>query len=112
MVQRIREKQIKLRVTEQEYALIREKMALLGIKNQEAYLRKMALDGYVLKLEIPELKELLPLAHRASSNINQIARHANETGRVYEVDISEVVQQQESIEAKLAAILAQLSKLG
>lgn len=50
---------IKLRFTQQELQLVAEKMEQLGTTNREAYLRKMAIDGYVLKLDVPELKELM-----------------------------------------------------
>ena len=59
-------------------------MAQLGTTNREAYLRKMALDGYVVRLELPELKELVSLMRYSSNNLNQLARRAHETGRIYD----------------------------
>ena len=56
---RKRDVQVNFRVSQEELALIEQKMAQLGTKNREAYLRKMALDGYVVKLELPQLKEAL-----------------------------------------------------
>ena len=58
---RKREVQVNFRVSPQELEMIEQKMAQLGTSNREAYLRKMALDGYVVKLELPELKELVSL---------------------------------------------------
>ena len=58
---RKREVQLNFRVSPEELALIEQKMAQLGTTNREAYLRKMALDGYVVRLELPELKELVSL---------------------------------------------------
>ena len=55
--------------------------------NMAAYLRKMAIDGYVVRLELPELRDLISLLRRTSSNFNQIARRVNSTGRAYEDDI-------------------------
>ena len=52
-----------------------------------AYLRKMALDGYVVKLDLPELKELVSLMRRSSNNLNQLTRKVHETGRVYDADL-------------------------
>ena len=66
---RKREVQLNFRVSPEELALIEQKMSQFGTKNREAYLRKMALDGYVVKLELPELKELLSLM-RYSSNMD------------------------------------------
>ena len=64
-----------------------EDMEQAGVMNMAAYLRKMAIDGYVVRLELPELRDLISLLRRTSSNFNQIARRVNSTGRVYEDDI-------------------------
>ena len=61
VVERKRKLQVNFRVSEQELELIEKKMEQLGTKNREAYLRKMAIDGYVVKLEVPEMKELISL---------------------------------------------------
>ena len=71
---RKREVQLNFRVSPEELALIEQKMAQLGTKNREAYLRKMALDGYVVRLELSELKELVSLMRYSSNNLNQLAR--------------------------------------
>ena len=55
-----------------------------------AYLRKMAIDGYVVKLELPELRDLISLLRRTSNNFNQIARRVNSTDRIYADDIAEM----------------------
>ena len=68
---RKREVQLNFRVSPEELALIEQKMAQLGTKNREAYLRKMALDGYVVRLELPELKEMVSLMRYSSNNLNQ-----------------------------------------
>ena len=79
--------------------------------NREAYLRKMALDGYVVKLELPELKELVSLMRRNSNNSNQLTRKVHETGRVYDPDLEDISQRQEQLWEGLKEILTQLSKL-
>ena len=58
--------------------------------NMAAYLRKMTIDGYVVKLELPELRDMVSLLRRTSNNFNQIARRVNATNRVYEDDIREM----------------------
>jgi uncharacterized protein (UPF0128 family) len=78
-----REITVKFRTTPEEYELIREKSELAGIKNLSAYIRKMAIDGYIVKLELPELREMISLLRRSSGNLNQIARRVNSTNRVY-----------------------------
>ena len=72
-----REVQVKFRMTRQERELLEEKMALAGTVNMGAYLRKMAIDGYVLRLDLPELREMISLLRRCSGNLNQIAKKAH-----------------------------------
>ena len=50
--------QVKFFVDEKEQALIKKKMEQAGIENMSAYIRKMVIDGYVVKLDLPELREL------------------------------------------------------
>ena len=95
----------------EELALIEQKMAQLGTVNREAYLRKMALDGYVVKLDLPELKELVSLMRYSSDNLNQLTRKVHETGRVYDADLEDISQRQEQLWEGVQKILAQLSKL-
>ena len=88
-----------------------QKMAQLGTKNREAYLRKMALDGYVVRLELPELKELVSLMRYSSNNLNQLTRRVHETGRIYDADLEDISQQQEALWDGVHRILTQLAKL-
>ena len=99
------------RVSPEELALIEQKMSQLGTVNREAYLRKMALDGYVVKLDLPELKELVSLMRYSSNNLNQLTRKVHETGRVYNADLEDISQRQEQLWEGVQKILAQLSKL-
>ena len=71
MASRERQIQLKFRVTPQEREMIEQKMEQLGTKNMAAYLRKIAIDGYVIRLELPELKEMISLLRRSSNNLNQ-----------------------------------------
>ncbi len=90
MANRNRPIQVKFRVTPEERALIDKRMAQAGTMNMAAYLRKMAIDGYVVKLELPELRDMISKLRRTSNNFNQIARRVNATNRVYEDDIREM----------------------
>lgn len=76
---------ISVRLTEEEHRLLKEKMARIGVTNQEAFLRKMALDGLVIRLDLPELKQMISLLRYTSNNINQIAKRLNESGRAYAI---------------------------
>ena len=111
MANRVREHQVIFRVTEAEKELIRRRMALLGTRNMQSFLRKMALDGYVVKLELPELKEMVSLLRRSSNNLNQIARRAHETGRIYDADLEDIAQRQKQLWEGVKEILTQLSNL-
>ena len=83
MANRNRPIQVKFRVTPEERALIDKRMEQAGTNNMAAYLRKMAIDGYVVKLELPELRDFISLLRRTSNNFNQIARRVNSTDRIY-----------------------------
>ena len=98
-------------VSAAEMDVIQQKMAQFGTKNLSAYLRKMALDGYVVKLELPEMKELVSLMRRSSNNLNQLTRKVHETGRVYNADLEDISQRQEQLWEGVKEILTQLSKL-
>ena len=108
---RKRDVQLNFRVSPEELALIEQKMAQLGTKNREAYLRKMALDGYVVRLDLPELKELVSLLRRSSNNLNQLTRRVHETGRIYDADLEDISQRQEALWDGVHRILTQLAKL-
>ena len=108
---RKREVQVNFRVSPQELEMIEQKMAQLGTSNREAYLRKMALDGYVVKLELPELKELVSLMRYSSNNLNQVTRRVHETGRIYDADLEDISQRQEQLWAGVREILTRLAKL-
>ncbi len=100
-----------VRVTPEEHALIHEKMALIGTTNQEAYLRRMAIDGLYVRLNLPELKEMVSLLRYTSNNINQMAKRLNETGRVYEADISDIQKRQTELFEKTNEIISKLAEL-
>lgn len=77
-------------VTEQEAALIKERMAELGITNLSAYLRKMAVDGYIIHLDMSDIQEMIQLLRICSNNLNQYTRRANEAGSVYAADVEDL----------------------
>ncbi len=106
-----RNKRIHFLVSADEEERISEKMVSLGIRNRNAYLRKMALDGYCINLELTEVKELVSLLRNCSNNLNQYAKRANETGRVYEVDIRDLQERMEDIWTVMKALLIRLSSI-
>ena len=94
MKNRTRPVRIEFRVTEQEHQLIQKKMEQLGTKNMGAYLRKMAIDGYIIKVDYTEQKKLAAAVSRVAGNINQICRRINQTEHFYEDDIVELKAKQ------------------
>ena len=102
---------ISVRLTEEEHRLLKEKMARIGVTNQEAFLRKMALDGLVIKLELPELKQMISLLRYTSNNINQIAKRLNESGRSYDTDLAEILEKQKQLWQLANDILMKLSRI-
>ena len=82
--------QIHFRVSEKERDLIYKKMEQAGIHDTNAYLRKMAIDGYVVYADMSDVKELVALLRRSGANVNQIARRANETNSLYAEDVADL----------------------
>lgn len=77
MAKRKRNIVIRFRVTPEEREMIESKMAQFGTSNMAAYLRKISIDGYVVRLDLPELREMVSLLRRSSNNLNQIAKRVN-----------------------------------
>ena len=105
MAHRKRSVQLHFMVTEHERELIRQKMEQLGTNNLGAYLRN------IVKLDLPELSELLSLLRRTSNNVNQVARRVHQTGNVYDTDLEDILKKQEELWAGVNEILARLSEL-
>ncbi|MCF0186593.1 MAG: plasmid mobilization relaxosome protein MobC [Bacteroidaceae bacterium] len=103
--------QLKFRVTPSEHAIIKDKMEQAGILRKGAYLRKMALDGYVLRMDLSDVKEVIRLMRISSNNLNQYAKKANETGNIYLEDIRDLQQKQEELWERLNDILDRLSMI-
>ena len=82
--------QVKFYVTEEERALIEQKMKLVPTRNMESYLRKMAIDGYIIQIDHSDIKAMTAEIQKIGVNVNQIARRVNATGSVYKEDIEEI----------------------
>lgn len=98
-------------VTEHERELIQLKMTQLGTGNMSTYLRKIAIDGYVIKLELPELKEIISLLRRSSNNLNQLTKRVHETGHIYDADLEDIIQNQERLWRAANDILTVLAEI-
>lgn len=86
-----------LLLSQDEIDRIHAKMEEAGIRNMSAYLRKMALDGICVKLELEDVRELISLLRRCSNNLNQYAKRANETGSIYAADIEDLQKRMDEI---------------
>ena len=109
---RKRNVQIIFWVTEDERDMIEQKMAQVGKDNLSAYLRKISSDGYIVKLDLPELREMISLLRRSSNNLNQIAKRLNETGRFYAADLEDMLRRQEQLWQTANRILSRLAMVG
>lgn len=95
----------------EEMEMLKQKMAEIGVVNRSAYVRKMALDGYCINLDLTDMKEMISLLRRCSNNLNQYAKRANETGSIYAEDIAEVKEMQEKLWEIAKEILARLATI-
>ena len=98
-------------VDESEARLVKEKMELANIRNREAYVRKMILDGYIVRLNLSDVRKMVQLLSNATSNLNQIAKRANETRSIYESDIKDLQAHYEKLWEQAEAILRGLAKV-
>ena len=99
------------RVTENEREMIRRRMAQTGILSQRAFLLRMAIDGQIINVELDSVKEMNRLLGNATNNINQIAKHANESGNIYAADIAEIKVRLDDIWAQQKVILQKVANL-
>lgn len=103
--------EIHVRVTPEERQKIRDCMEAAGVKNLNAYMKKMAIDGYIIKLDLSDVKEVVRLMRINSNNLNQYAKKANETGSIYICDIEQLRTQQEGIWTSIKEILERLANI-
>ena len=106
-----RDEIIILRVSKAERERIRSKMKEAGIGNMSAYIRKMTLDGYCVRLDLQDIKELIRLLRICSNNLNQYAKRANETGNIYLADIKDLEKRLECIWKAAKELLVRLASI-
>ena len=84
-------------VTAEERALIEQKMAQLPTQRIGAYLRKMAIDGYVIYADTADIKAFTKELSAIGRNINQIAKRINAGGPAYQADMDEIRERLDEI---------------
>ena len=97
------------KVSPEEKELIEKKMAQLGIHNQRAYLRKMAVDGYAVRVDMSDFKALVSLLRICSNN--QIAKRVNSTGNLYEEDVADLQERYGELWGAVSTLLGKLDNL-
>lgn len=107
----IRDQQILFLVSKGEVKLIHEKKEAAGFRSLSAYLRKMAIDGYVVIIDLSDVKEAIRLLRINANNLNQYAKRANETGSIYFEDIKDLQKSQEELWQVMRDILERLSSI-
>lgn len=105
----VRDDKLEVRMTRREKELIKARMAEAGITNMSAYMRKMAIDGFVVRLDLSDVKELVRLLRYCSNNLNQYAKKANTTDSIYERDILDLKNRLDKIWLTANEILVRLS---
>ena len=106
-----RNREIHVLFLPEEMERLCRKMSEVGMQNRSAYVRKMALDGYCVNLDLSDVKEMVTLLRRCSNNLNQYAKRANETGFVYAEDIRDLQTVQQKIWETAKEILARLATI-
>lgn len=106
-----RDEVIILRITKSEKNRIYEKMFGMGIRSLSAYIRKMALDGYCLNLDLPQLRRMAYLLQNCSNNLNQVAKRVNESNQLYATDLDDLRTRLDELISIGKQILAKLAEL-
>ena len=106
-----RDQQLHFRVSKAELERIRNKMEASGILSIGSYLRKMALDGYCLHVDLPQLRRMAYLLQMCSNNLNQYAKVANENGQIYTADLEDLRARLDELISVSKQILAKLTEL-
>ena len=106
-----RDQQLHFRVSKPELERIRNKMEASGILSIGSYLHKMALDGYCLHLDLPQLRRMAYLLQMCSNNLNQYAKVANENGQIYTADLEDLRARLDELISVSKQILAKLTEL-
>jgi hypothetical protein len=110
-ITRKRNNRIVFYLDDAELALLSEKMTAAKIGNREAYIRKMALDGYVVRIDFSDVREMVRLLRNATVNLNQVAKRSNETRSVYAADIKDIQDNYEKLWQSAEVIMKKLARM-
>ncbi len=108
---RVRDQEMHFKLSSEELERVNQKMQEAGIMNRSAYFRKMALDGYVVRLDTADIHKMVSLLRRSSNNLNQIAKKVNATDSIYGADIADLHAKQDELWELAKEIVARLSTI-
>lgn len=108
---RTKTRSIEVLFSPEEYQMLRQRMEEAGVQFVGPFIRKMALDGYIVRLDTSDIREMTSLLRHCSNNLNQIAKKANATGSIYGADIAVIQEKQDEIWEMTKEILARLSSI-
>ena len=108
---KIRDQEIHVLWTKEEMERLNQKMAEAGVMNRSAFVRKMTLDGYIVKLDMEDINRMISLLRNATNNLNQVAKKANAGGGIYGADIADMQAKQDEIWETAKEILARLATI-
>ena len=106
-----RNQELRALFTPEEVEHLKQRMAEAGVRNRSAFIRKMALDGYIIKLDTSDIREMIALLRHSSNNLNQIAKKVNSSGSIYGADIADLQVKQDEIWELAREIAARLSTI-
>ena len=104
-------KAIYIKVSPRELQAIHERMESVGIQNLSAYMLKMAMNGFIIQLDMSDMKEVLRLMKINSNNLNQYVKKANETGSIYKEDIKDLKAMHKELLQMLGEMLERLGNI-
>ena len=110
-INRKRKIRVEVRMTEDEHEVFLQRMRDVGMQSMDGFMRKMALTGYILRIDMSEVRETLRLLANATNNVNQIAKRANEIHSIYETDIEDLRRQYDTLWDSANNILQGLAKI-
>ena len=108
---RKRKIRVEVRMTEDEHEVLLQRMHDIGMQNMDGFLRKMALTGYILRIDMSEVRETLRLLANATNNINQVAKRANETRSVYAVDVIQLKDEVSDMRSQVSDLMKVYGKI-
>lgn len=106
-----RNKGVYIKFTQRELDLLDKAMAMANITNRSAYIRKIAINGYIINLDMPEVREIQRLLGITANNVNQIARKANQGGSPYGEDLADIITKLEEIRLQFGEVLHSLARI-